>query len=178
MCVCKVMRMEREGGANAGFRWVKLLRSLRARPQSCHKNHHPSLPPPPTTTLVEAAHAVHQHATWLWASDFECGVESGDTALSNIDRKRKKRIPANQDVTDCLPKLFELSIVAVSVNEKKKFFWRFFKKRGKSFLKKRKVKKKKRNSTEKRKIDIPENTSFFDSRYRIWWLIQLDQTTL
>ena len=47
-------------------------------------------------------------------------VPSGGTALSNIDWKRKKRIPANQDVTDCLPKLFEKSIAAVSVNEKKK----------------------------------------------------------
>ena len=48
-------------------------------------------------------------------------VLSEDTALSNIDRKRKKRIPANQDVTDFLPKLFELSTVAVLVNEKKNF---------------------------------------------------------
>ena len=56
---------------------------------------------------------------------------SGDTALSNIDRKRKKHIPANQDVTDCLPKFFEKSKVAVSVNEKKNFFFfigDFFKK--------------------------------------------------
>ena len=67
----------------------------------------------------------------------------------------EKRIPANQDVTDCLPKLFERSIVAVSINEIKKNWWRFFKKSGKQFLKKRKVKKKKRNSAEKRKIDIP-----------------------
>ena len=49
-------------------------------------------------------------------------VPSGDTALSNIDRKRKKRIPANQDVTDCLPKLFVRYIVAASVNEKKIYF--------------------------------------------------------
>ena len=55
-------------------------------------------------------------------------VPSADTALSNIDRKRKKRIAANQDVTDCLPKLFEKSIVAVSVNEKKNFFSDFSKK--------------------------------------------------
>ena len=55
-------------------------------------------------------------------------VPSADTALSNIDRKRKKRIAANQDVTDCLPKLFEKSIVAVSVNEKKIFFSDFSKK--------------------------------------------------
>ena len=63
-------------------------------------------------------------------------------ALSNFDRKQKKRIPANQDVTDCLPKLFEQPIVAVSVHEKKFFCLWFFKKSGKSFLRKRKVKKK------------------------------------
>ena len=103
--------------------------------------------------LVEAAHAVRQHAALLPASDFECRVESGDTALSNIDRKWKKRIPANQDVTDCLLKLFELSIVAVLVNENKFFFPDFSKKAENLFLKKWKVKKM-RNSAEKRKIDI------------------------
>ena len=35
---------------------------------------------------------------------------------------------ANQDVTDCLPKLFELSIVAVLVNENKICFGDFSKK--------------------------------------------------
>ena len=54
----------------------------------------------------------------------------------------EKRISANQDVTDCLPKLFVLSIAAVSINEIKKNWGRFFKKSGKQFLKKRKVKKK------------------------------------
>ena len=70
----------------------------------------------------------------------------GETALSNFDLVLKpeteKRIPANQDVTDCLPKLFEPSIVAVSINEIKKIGGQFFKKSGKQFLKTRKVKKK------------------------------------
>ena len=62
--------------------------------------------------LVEAAHTVYAN------TKHSCGCQTGDSALSNIDRKRKKRILANQDVTDVLPKLFEQSIVAVAVNEK------------------------------------------------------------
>ena len=50
-------------------------------------------------------------------------MPNGDTAFSSFDRKRKKRIPANHDVTDCLPKLFEMSIVVVLVND---FFFFFF----------------------------------------------------
>ena len=69
-------------------------------------------------------------------------VPSADTALPNTDRKRKKLIAANQDVTDCLPKLFEKSIVAVSVNEKKKFFLAIFQKKRKVIFKKAESKKK------------------------------------
>ena len=86
------------------------------------------------------------------------GCGSGDTALSSVDLELRpeteKRIPANQDLTDCLPKLFKLSIVAVSVNEIKKNFGDFSKKR-KVIFQKAESKKKKRNSAEKRKIDIP-----------------------
>ena len=110
-------------------------------------NHHPPL------SLVQAVYAVRQHTAWLQSSDFECEWRS---VLSNFDRKQKKRTPANQDITDGLPKLFEQLIVAVSVHEKKNFFvCDFSQKSGKSFLKKRKVKKKRRNSAEKRKIDTP-----------------------
>ena len=66
------------------------------------------------------------------------------TALSNFDRKWKTRIPANQDVTDCLPKLFEPLIVAVSVHEKK-FLFAIFQKKRKIIFKKAECKKKKKN---------------------------------
>ena len=69
-------------------------------------------------------------------------VPSGETAFSNSDRKRKKRTLANQDVTDCLPKLFEQTIVAVPVNNNiNNKMSAIFQKSGKSILKKRKVKK-------------------------------------
>ena len=62
-------------------------------------------------------------------------VLSGDTALRNLDWKWKKRILANQDVTDCLLKLFEKSILAVSVNKqtnkKTQSFFGDFSKKGK-----------------------------------------------
>ena len=61
MCVCD--ECGKGGCANAGVRRAKLLRSLRNRPPS--------------------AHAILQHAAWLRPL-------SGDTALSNFDRKRKK----------------------------------------------------------------------------------------
>ena len=64
-------------------------------------NHHPPLP------LIEAAKAVRQHAArlraWIYGA-FELQPET------------EKRIPTNQDLTDCLPKLFEQSILAVLVN--------------------------------------------------------------
>ena len=82
-------------------------------------------------------------------------MPSGGTALSNFDQKRKKRIPANQDVTDCLPKLFEQWIVAVSVHEQFFFLCVIFQKKRKIIFKKAESEKKKRNSAEKRKIDIP-----------------------
>ena len=63
--------------------------------------------------------------------------------LLNCGRKRKKRIPANQDVTDCLPKLFEPSIVAVSVHEKKTFLFAIFQKKQKIICKKAESEKKK-----------------------------------
>ena len=68
-------------------------------------------------------------------------VPSGGTGFSNFDRKRKKRIPANQDVTDCLPKLFEPSIVAVSAHEKK-FLFAIFQKKRKIIFKKAESEKK------------------------------------
>ena len=65
MCVCVCVCDECGKGrcANAGVRRAKLLPSLRDRPPS--------------------AHAIRQHAAWLRPL-------SGDTALSNFDRKRKK----------------------------------------------------------------------------------------
>ena len=109
------------GGANAGVAYTTSPSSIPPL------NHHPPLP------LVEAAHAVRQHATWLRASDFL--KLSGDSELSKLDRKRKKRMPANHDVTDCLLKFFELSIAAVSANEKKNFFGDFSKKAENHFQK-------------------------------------------
>ena len=112
-------------------------------------NHHPPL------LLVEAAHAVRWHKCQVEIRHFRTSTGNGRSTY------QKKRIPANQDVTDCLPKLFEQHIVAVSVNEKKFFFFfDFLKKSGKSFSKnaesKKKKKKKKRNFAEKWKTDIPD----------------------
>ena len=89
VCVCKVMRVEREGvqmleldGQNSCDHFEPVL--------------HPATKPSPSSPPRRGSSRCTPTR-----------VPSGDTALSNIDRKRKKRIPANQDVTDCLPKLFE-----------------------------------------------------------------------
>ena len=128
-CVCEREReRERE----------KFLRSLRARPPSILPLK-PSLPSP-SSRQPTLLYANTQHCC-------RCQVSSAEWRNGAFELRpetEEAHVPANQDVTDCLPKLFEQSIVAVSVNEKKKFFLRFFKKSGKSFFKKRKVKKKKK----------------------------------
>ena len=143
----KVMRMEREGvqmlefnGQNSCDHFEPVL----------HPATKPLPSPPPRRSRPRCTPAHNM------AASVRFRVPSRDTALLNIDQKRMKRIPANQGVTDCLPKLFEQPIVAVAVNEKI-FFLQFFKKSRKSFLKKPKAKKKKKqNSAEKQKFDIPE----------------------
>ena len=105
----------------------KFLRSLRARPPFILPLKLSSIPPlnyHPPLPLVKVAHAVRQHAAWLQVSYFQCG----HGAFELQPETEEVHVPANQDVTDCLLKLFEQPIVAVSVNEKKNFFKDFFKK--------------------------------------------------
>ena len=121
----------------------------------------PSPPPRRCTPTRSMAAVVRFPELSIWAewrySSFELRPET---------ETEEAHVPANQDVTDCLPKLFGQSIVAVSVNEKKKKKLRFFKKSGKSFLKKRKVKK---------KSGIPPKsgrlTSLLIYQLAGWWLV-------
>ena len=104
-------------------------------------NHH--TPPP----------LLSRQPRWAWRnSAFE--APNFDLVLKP---ETEKRIPANQDVTNC-PKLFERLIVAVSINEIKKIGGggAIFQKKRKTIFKKAESKKIKRNSAEKRKIDIPD----------------------
>ena len=147
VCVCEreVMTVEREGVQMLEFDGQNSCDHLEP---VLHPATKPSPPPPPPPLSWR-----QPRRAW----------RNGAFEAPNFDRVLKpeteKRIPANQDVTDC-PKLFERSIVAVPINEIKKFGGGdFSKKSGKQFLKKRKVKKKKRNSAEKRKIDIPEKAT-------------------
>ena len=95
----------------------------------------PSSIPPPSLPLVEAAHAVRQHAALLQVSDFECRVE-----------KRRLRTSTGNGRSACTGKprrhwLFTEALRTIDsggVSKRtKKNCLRFFKKSGKSILKKR-----------------------------------------
>ena len=117
MCVCD--ECGKGGCANAGVRRAKLLRSLRDR--------------------LPSAHAMHQHAAWLQPL-------SGDTALSNFDRKRKKAQTGKPRRHRLFTEAIRtLAIVAVSVMIF--FFFFFF---GAIFQKKRKIILKKAESKKKK----------------------------
>ena len=79
---------------------------------------------------------------------------SGETAPSNFDRKRKKRMYRQTKTSRTVYRSCGVS------KRKKNFFFTIFKKKRKIILKKAESKKKKRNSAEKRKIDIPAQYNF------------------
>ena len=86
-------------------------------------NHHPPLP------LVEAAKAGMEKRRFR-------------TSTSYLNRKWKSAYLQTKTSPTVYRSSSNPSIVAVSINEIKKNWGRFFKKSGKQFLKKRKVKKK------------------------------------
>ena len=79
-------------------------------------NHHPPLSPPPPLPSRQQVQVWDQndrelrHQRLSFSQPQPATVPSVvDTTLSNFDRKRQKRKPANEDVSHCSPKLFELS---------------------------------------------------------------------
>ena len=98
------MTVEREGVQMLEFDGQNSCDHLEAVLHPATKPSHP--PPPPL---------LSRQPRWAW--------RNGAFEAPNFDLVLKpeteKRIPANQDVTNC-PKLFERLIVAVSINEIKK----------------------------------------------------------
>ena len=151
LCLCKVTRVEREG-----------VQMLKFDGQNACDHFEPDLHPAtkPSSSPPPRRGSPHCMPTRSIAAGVRFLVPSGDPVPSNINWEWKKHIPANHDITDFLPKLFEQSIVAVLVNEKFFFYYSDLKKKRKIIFKKaeskKKKKEKKRNSEEKRKIDIYE----------------------
>ena len=133
VCVC-VWERERERESVCVCVYFKPVRPSSIPPL----NYHPPLP------LV----AVRQHAAWQQLSDFQSRISelSGNTALSNFDRKRKrKKRMYRQTKTSLTVYRSSWTIDSGGVSKRKNFiifFHDFQKKSGKSYLKKWKVKKK------------------------------------
>ena len=97
---------------NAGVQWLKCTGQLstRAIPSSCPPSRHLSttLPSPlwKQQQVRDQNDCELRHQRLLLVNWQPALVPSVDATLSNFDRKRNKRKPANEDVSDCLPKLF------------------------------------------------------------------------
>ena len=102
---------------NAGVQWPKFTGQLStraiasSRPPSRHLS--TTLLAPPLWRQQQQVRDQNdrelRHQRLLLVNRQPALVPSVDATLSNFDRKRNKRKPANEDVSDCLPKLFELS---------------------------------------------------------------------